>query len=64
MSGMGSSIKTNIALNTYTDAQLKITNSTISNSSGWGIYVDGAVINDDVETANIFINNPAGRVKK
>ncbi|MDO1445989.1 PKD domain-containing protein [Rhodocytophaga aerolata] len=64
LSGMGSSIKTNIAMNTYTNAQLKITNSTISNSSGWGIYVDGAVINENVETVNTFINNPAGKVKK
>jgi hypothetical protein len=61
---MGSAVKTNIALNNYTDAHLKLTNSTISNSAGWGVYVDGAVINDDVETANTFINNTTGKVKK
>jgi len=42
--------------------QLDVSNSTIRGSASWGIYLDEAIVNDDIETANTFAGNALGDI--
>lgn len=43
------------------DVEVTITNSTISHSEGWGLWVDvDGTVNADVETSNTFTDNASG----
>jgi hypothetical protein len=65
---VGVSAKSNLVVyhNGSTPAALKITNSTITNSAGYGIFAlsDIVTINPDFETANVYNANNAGNVMK
>jgi hypothetical protein len=65
---VGVSAKSNLVVyhNGSTPAALKITNSSITNSAGYGIYAlsDIVAINPDFETANVYTANAAGNVMK
>jgi len=53
----------NIGLEGFNDGRLTITNSTISNSAGFGIIIEsGSSINADFLTVNTFSNNSSGNV--
>jgi hypothetical protein len=64
----GVSAKSNLVVyhNGSTPAALKLTNSAITNSAGYGIYAlsDIVAINPDFETANVYTANAAGNVMK
>ena len=54
----------NLGLDGDNGAQLKITNSLISNGRGWGLVAEpGATLNADVKTVNTFTGNDAGDYK-
>lgn len=61
LSGMSSNVKANIALYSYSNGKLKLTNSTVTNSGGWGVYAEGAEITD---ISNTYTENISGPVKK
>lgn len=63
--GFSSQQAANIAVYHYGNAQLKLTNSQVNDSKGWGVVAEqGCQINADVATANTFANNTSGTVKK
>jgi hypothetical protein len=65
---VGVSAKANLVVyhNGSTPAALKITNSNITNSAGYGIYAmtDIVTINPDFETVNVYNANTAGNIMK
>jgi hypothetical protein len=67
LTGVGTKSNLVVYDNGSTPAALKITNSTISNSGGWGIYARptrGIIINSDFETSNVYTANAAGNIMK
>lgn len=57
--------KANIGLDGDNSAKLKLTNSTITNSGGWGLVKEpGATMNADFKTSNGFTANTEGMYKE